>query len=233
MNMTPVLSGHLLVASSLVTDPIYAGGVCLVMHQDETQTIGVMLNRPLRPTPEALLAMFGVKPSRPSRLQSYDPETADSDGGDSASPDAMQKDTDAGAMTVPGVPNEGGAISPWRMIHFGGPLSGPVVAIHPESELAEAETGAGIYVAAQKQHLENLVRQNSVPYRLIVGHLGWKTEHLEFEIASGLWHVVPATVEAVFAPAGEMWPHLVRRATSNSLAKWIGVPDNPRAFELN
>ena len=67
--------------------------------------------------------------------------------------------------------------SPWRMIHFGGPQSGPVVAIHQESEFAEAETGTGIYVAAQKHHLENLVRRDQVRYRLIVGHLGWKSEN--------------------------------------------------------
>ncbi len=243
MIANPSLSGNLLVASSLVTDPIYAGGVCLIIYQDEDQTIGVMLNRPLQPTPEALLKVFGAEPGPSSRLNPQnkaleEPPSeviADSDSaGSEAAPDEIAPSHSEGGLSVPsGDAKEMASTSPWRMIHFGGPQSGPVVAIHQQSELAEAETGTGIYVAAQKQHLENLVRRDQVPYRLIVGHLGWRSENLAAEIDAGVWHVVPASAEAVFSPAGEMWPGLIRRATSNSLAKWIGVPDNERAGELN
>jgi putative transcriptional regulator len=238
MIINPSLSGNLLVASSLVTDPIYAGGVCLIIYQDEDQTIGVMLNRPLKPTPEAILKVFGGEPGPSSRLapQGTDPQnTADSDStaSETASDEGNPCHSEGGLSVPAGNGHEMAPASPWRMIHFGGPQSGPVVAIHQESELAEAETGAGIYVAAQKQHLENLVRRDQVPYRLIVGHLGWKSENLAAEINAGVWHVVPASAEAVFSPAGEMWPGLIRRATSKSLAKWIGVPDNDRAGELN
>ncbi len=228
--MTYSLPGHLLVASSLVTDPIYAGGVCLVMHQDDQHTIGVMLNRPLRPTPEALAEMFGVKKDERNRLSSHDLES-EPHGSDEASPEVADAEQTSDGLTISGV--NLGKISPWRMVHFGGPLSGPVLAIHQESQFAEAETGIGIYVAAQKQHLEDLLRQEAGPYRLIVGHLGWQTEQIEQEIEAGAWHVVPATVEAVFSPAAEMWPRLIRRGTTNSLSKWIGVPDNIRAGELN
>jgi putative transcriptional regulator len=108
-----------------------------------------------------------------------------------------------------------------------------VVAIHQESELAEAAAGTGIYVAVQKQSLEALIRQETVPYRLIVGHLGWKPEQLEQEIQAGVWHALPATAGAVFSPADEMWQSLIRRATANSLARWIGIPDDPEAHQLN
>jgi putative transcriptional regulator len=119
------------------------------------------------------------------------------------------------------------------MLHFGGPLSGPVVAIHQHSQYAEAETGDGIYVAAQKQHLEDLARQQPGPYRLIVGHLGWEFEQLETEIETGIWHVLPATTDSVFSSANEMWPRLIRRATSSSMARWLGIPDLVAAGELN
>jgi putative transcriptional regulator len=119
------------------------------------------------------------------------------------------------------------------MLHFGGPLSGPVVAIHQNSQYAEAETGDGIYVAAQKQHLEDLVRRRPGPYRLIVGHLGWESGQLEAEIEAGIWHVLPATTDAVFSSANQMWPRLIRRATSSSMARWLGIPDLVAAGELN
>lgn len=216
--MMELLTGNLLVASSLVTDPIHAGGVCLVVHHDETDAIGVMLNRPMKPSPDALQAMLG-RPSGSSstgnRLGSRGRSGEEQVEIGSSSSDPLSQ------------------YSAWRMLHFGGPLSGPVVAIHQMSQLAEAETGSGIYVAAQKQHLEDLIRGQGSPYRLIVGHLGWKTEELEAEIESGLWHVVPATADTVFSAASEMWPRLIRRATSSSMAKWIGVPDVIAAAELN
>lgn len=221
--MTHSLTGNLLVASTLVTDPNYAGGVCLIMHQDENHTIGVMLNRPLKPTPEALLAMFGLNSGGPDRLRRQSPVSEDQPEMD---PPSTELIVSPPAETIP-------QWSPWRMVHFGGPLSGPVVAIHQDIQYAEAETGCGIYVAAQKQHLENLLQQQSAPYRLIVGHLGWQTNEIGTEIDAGIWHVIPADADAVFSPASDMWPLLIRRATSSSLAKWIGVPDNVDACELN
>ena len=215
--MMDLLTGNLLVASSLVNDPINAGGVCLVVHHDETDVIGVMLNRPMKPLPGALKAMLGDQ-TEPAPGNRFSVQRPGSDG-------------DAGAAPDSGDPWAGH--SAWRMLHFGGPLSGPVVAIHQMSQLAEAETGAGIYVAAQKQHLEDLIRHQGSPYRLIVGHLGWKTEELESEIEAGIWHVVPATADTVFSAANEMWPRLIRRATSSSMAKWIGIEDVVGAAELN
>ena len=204
--MTESLTGQLLVASTLSSDPIYSHGVCLVVHQDEANVIGVMLNRPMQPSPEALPKMLGDEPGPATdtgnRLAPYD--------------------------EVPKPP-----VSPFGALHFGGPRSGPVVAIHQTSQYAEAETGEGIYVAAQRQHLEDLVRDHPAPYRLIVGHLGWEAGELETEIEAGFWHRVPATTETVFAAADEMWPLLIRRATSNSMARWIGIPDLVGAAELN
>jgi putative transcriptional regulator len=210
--MTESFTGNLLVASSVIDDPTYAGGVCLVVHQDESNVIGVMLNRPMKPNADALLAMLEEEP-------------------DSASPNSSGNRLASIDPTSNGDVSEESA--PWRRLHFGGPLSGPVVAIHQVSQYAEAETGAGIYVAAQKHHLEDLLRRQVEPYRLIVGHVGWDTGQLEAEIEAGIWHIVPATVDTVFSSASEMWPRLIRRATSNSLARWLGVEDVIGAGELN
>jgi putative transcriptional regulator len=196
------LTGNLLVASSIVGDPVYSCGVCLVVHQDEDGAIGVMLNRPMQPAPGAFLQMLANDEPRSDRLPA------------------------AAAEPKP-------VANPLGAVHFGGPLSGPVVAIHPLSQYAEAETGQGVYVAAQKQNLEDLVREQPCPYRLIVGHLGWDAGQLQTEIEAGIWHPVPATVDTVFQNAAEMWPELIRRATSRSLARWIGVPDVIGAGELN
>jgi putative transcriptional regulator len=219
-NMNESLTGNLLVASSLAENPICVQSVCLVVHQDDVNVIGVMLNRPINPSPAALLQLLDQKadPQPKNRLSPHLDQPA------TQSPSTADDPAAAGSTAANSVVSQ---------LHFGGPRSGPVVAIHQTSEFAEAETGKGIYVAAQKQHLEDLVRDHPAPYRLIVGHLGWELPDLVTELENGLWHVVPATTEIVFCAANEMWPRLIRRATSSSVAKWIGVPDVVGAAELN
>lgn len=197
------LTGQLLVASSTVTDPIYSHGVCLIVHQDDSGVIGVMLNRPMQPHPGALLKTTGDK-SNPRHRLAPEPDSSPAD-----------------------------PIKPLGNVHFGGPLTGPVVAIHQMSQFAEAETGEGIYVAAERQHLEQLVTKQPCPYRLIVGHLGWDFEKLGEELKAGTWHLLPATADVVFCNATEMWPGLIRRATTRSMSHWLGLPDVIGVGELN
>ncbi|QDT02445.1 hypothetical protein K227x_08220 [Rubripirellula lacrimiformis] len=245
---TPFI-GTLLVASSLVDDPIYSQGVCLIVHQDAEQVIGVMLNRPLKPSPEALMAMLGkggAPKSLPStsRLPSAENESA---GNESASHDsedhaAVGQDAPSGATDDDAGARDGdpetGMIHPLSLknlgkIHFGGPLSGPVVALHRDANFAESEPGTGIYLAAQKQHLENLLSQSSPDCRLIVGHLRWDVDQFAAEIEAGYWHLVPATAETVFASSDDMWRGVIRRGTAHSVAGWIGTADVIGAAELN
>jgi len=210
--------GQLLVASSTITDPMYANGVCLIVHDDETRVIGVMLNRPIEPNPEAFRAILSETPSHLSTEQEprFSTNTEKIKESDTNSPFA---DSDL-PLSV-------------RPLHFGGPLSGPIVALHQIRDYAEAETGNGIYVAAQKQHLVELIRDQNEPFRLIVGHLGWHPEELDAEVAEGHWHVLPANVDDVFSSASDMWSCVIRRATNSSLAKWIGLPDANFIGELN
>ncbi len=266
--MNELLTGNLLVASSLANDPVYAGGVCLIVHHDESNVIGVMLNRPMKPTAQALLEMLDKGESSDigkNRLAQFneaqredaefdpieydeeefgDPEfdSQEFDEAEFGQPEFDESPLDDSRSdeipieepTEQQLPSTvAGEGSPFGMLHFGGPRSGPVVAIHQTSQYAEAETGDGIYVAAQKQHLEDLVRGQPAPYRLIVGHLGWEVDELAAEIDAGLWHMVPATTDAVFSAASDMWPRLIRRATSNSVARWMGIPDVVAAGDLN
>jgi putative transcriptional regulator len=90
-----------------------------------------------------------------------------------------------------------------------------------------------VYVAAQRDLLEGLVKHRPGPFRLIVGHLGWSREQLQLERHAGYWHLIDATDEAVFTGDQELWPSLIRRATTASLAHWLGIPDVPHAAEVN
>ena len=254
--MSESLAGNLLVASTVSEDPIVNRSVCLLVHDDADSSIGVMLNRPMRPSPEQLLSMLRSSDAQSGGEHDFGGEHGFDEKSDGIQPDDIQVGgvaagdgglsgkSASGGNRIKGVSPKGSeavsdsgpsGVDPHRSgtLHFGGPLSGPIVAIHTSSEYAEAETGRGVYFAAQKQHLEELVRRHPVPYRLIVGHLGWTSDQLREEIANGFWHVLPATAEMIFAGEGDLWPRLIRRATSGSVCSWIGTPDVVGAAELN
>lgn len=174
------------------------------MHHDSDGTIGVLLNRPLQLGPSQLLKMLDAN---------SDAETTVSASRSSVEPPVIHQA---------------------RPIHFGGPNAGPVVALHAQQSLAEAETGAGVYVAAQKEHLQQLVNADATnPMRLIIGHAAWKSGQLEAEIAAGLWYLLPATADRVFEADDSMWGHLVRTGVGHSLASWVGVDDTHINPNLN
>ncbi len=215
--MNQSLVGNLLVASTLIEESIFVRGVCLLMHHDQDGAIAVMLNRPIWPPPAELLKLIV------GSTDYSEPPTQEV-----AKPSRLPKIETAVAAS--GTPS---SASSSRQVHFGGPLSGPVLAIHRAVGLAEAQTGIGVYVAAQKEHLEQLLREKSGDYRLIIGHAGWGAGQLDAEIGAGLWHVLPATADLIFGNDSDLWPLLIARGTGASLASWVGAPDNPAAAALN
>ncbi|PAY18919.1 transcriptional regulator [Rhodopirellula sp. SM50] len=250
--------GKLLVASTSVQDPVLSRSVSLVVHQDSDNVFAVLLNRPMTPPP-GLMQLLGSVSGETSQAGggpsnrlvgkggagsslsgasltgagSFPTNLPGAETAPSAMEDAADKLQSAGNKHALAAQAAAEASKSLGMIHFGGPLSGPVVAVHNSSEHAEAQAGKGIYVAAQRDMLETLVRQKPGPFRLIVGHLGWSIDQLRAEREAGFWHVIDATDEDVFAGDHELWPMVIRRATTRSVADWLGIKDTPFAAEVN
>jgi len=179
-------------------------------------------------SPASCGAKNGGKKAGRSRLPASQTSGAggDKDGGSDGG-SAMIIGSGAGGLSAPSHPNGGNGI-----VHFGGPVSGPVVAIHGSPDFAEAEAGDGIYVAAQKEHLEKLMKSGT-DFRLILGHSAWSARQLADEFAAGYWHVLPATAETVLPVRIDLWPYLIRRATGASVASWVGARDSGGWAGLN
>ncbi len=95
-------------------------------------------------------------------------------------------------------------------VRFGGPNSGPILALHNHKECAEASAAAGVYIAAHVDKLQQLLSTDDGEVRILVGQVIWKVGQLEEEIAQGLWLPLPATPKIVFARADEMWQESMR-----------------------
>lgn len=253
--------GDLLVATTEVDGTILNRGVCLLVYEDEGTAVGVMLNRPMlmfepsasdSPTDQAGHAPYSrLSPSGAAGqvvteyLNTEQTGSANSDGakvrsrlvkpgsatgvGDQTPP-AMHQIAIVGPANDP----DAGKLLTGKSLYFGGPLSGPVVAVHGAAHLAEAEAGEGIFVAAQRDHLEALMQsEQPLPYRLIVGHLGWTQEQLTSEIEGGVWHRVRATNEILSTADEWLWPKLIRSATAGSISRWLGKTHVADAHLLN
>ncbi len=115
-------------------------------------------------------------------------------------------------------------------IFMGGPVSGPLVALHRLKSAAEAEVLPGIYFAANKSKLQKLVRQKTKPFRFFTGYAGWSGGQLEEELSAGGWLTAKANKKQIFASGDDLWEQVTRTIGEGILNKAIKpkhVPENP------
>jgi putative transcriptional regulator len=113
-----------------------------------------------------------------------------------------------------------------RQLNLGGPVSGPVIALHSCVACAEAQVPPGVFLASHKDNLAQVVQQDE-PFRLFVGHAGWTPGQLEQEVAQGIWLVAPATVEDVFGDDDEMWHQALKSIGNAFIRDVVGIKHIP------
>ena len=90
-------------------------------------------------------------------------------------------------------------------VNHGGPVQGPLMALHTDEARADAEVLPGVYLASRDEYLKQLVEQDQQPFRLFVGYAGWAGGQLESELEVGGWLTAPATCDDVFSEADDLW----------------------------
>jgi putative transcriptional regulator len=118
-------------------------------------------------------------------------------------------------------------------IFLGGPVSGPLVALHRLKAAAEAEVLPGVYFAAHKDKLQKLVRQTTKPYRFFTGYAGWAGGQLEEELTAGGWLTTKANKTVVFKSADDLWEQVTRTIGEGILSTAIKVKHVPKDPSLN
>ncbi|MCX7427553.1 MAG: YqgE/AlgH family protein [Planctomycetia bacterium] len=120
-----------------------------------------------------------------------------------------------------------------RPVNLGGPVSGPLIAIHTDESLAEMEILPGVYLAAQKSNLDRLVAQDEHHYRVYLGHSGWGRGQLEGELEQGAWLTTPATREYVFHDGDDLWETVAKHIGDAVLLESLRIKHVPRDPSLN
>lgn len=113
---------------------------------------------------------------------------------------------------------------------LGGPVSGPLMAVHTNQFFAEIEILPGVFFAARRKHLDALVLQEDDPLKIFFGHAGWGPGQLDNEIRAGGWRTLPATAEYIFYDGQDLWEKVfkqVARSTLQSMLHLKHVPEDP------
>lgn len=115
-------------------------------------------------------------------------------------------------------------------LHLGGPVFGPLFALHTCGEWNDIEIVPGVYFATTKETLDRLVDDESGDFRFFVGNAGWGRGQLTDELRAGAWYLAEASVESVFADETEIWRRLIGEIGRNILGEMLHtdhIPDDP------
>ena len=123
-----------------------------------------------------------------------------------------------------------------RPVCLGGPVSGPVMAVHTIPAQAELEIVPGVYLGAEttprpvgppNRRGRRLGSRTPTPLKVFVGHAGWGPGQLEREIQQKAWYTLPATIEEIFAPAADLWERLLHSLDHVRLGMLLGIKHVP------
>lgn len=116
-------------------------------------------------------------------------------------------------------------------VYQGGPVPGPMIAVHTAQKLAEQEILPGLYTSMQRDTVDQLVRQDETHFRLFSGNSGWGGGQLEGELEVGGWLKWPAAVADVFSAPDDLWDRLTSKIGVSIAAPKIDprqIPKDPR-----
>ncbi|MGE0190602.1 MAG: YqgE/AlgH family protein [Planctomycetota bacterium] len=98
-------------------------------------------------------------------------------------------------------------------VHEGGPVPGPLVALHGEGDLGELEVLPGVWCSMSGDRIADLVERDPQALLLFAGYSGWGAGQLEGEMQAGAWLSVEARREDIFPRTTEgLWASVHRRA---------------------
>ena len=114
-------------------------------------------------------------------------------------------------------------------VFVGGPVPGPLIAVHNLLDCSESEVLRGLYVATQRATLYRLF-QSEARVRLFSGYSGWGEGQLETELQGGGWLICDATVDRVLGDVEELWSDVIRQIGQEILGPNVDprhIPEDP------
>lgn len=105
-------------------------------------------------------------------------------------------------------------------LHVGGPVYGPLTALHELAEAGEVEVLPGLWWSTETENLTKII-ESDAKYRLYTNYTGWGEGQLAYEIEQGGWSLADGAKNYVFEQKN-LWQE-VRQTCSSSLLDLLGM----------
>lgn len=121
-----------------------------------------------------------------------------------------------------------------KPIHLGGPVTGPLLVVHIERELADQEVLDGVYSSIAADKVREILQHRSDPCLVVANYAGWGPGQLEGELAEDSWVTCPATGELIFWEGSkDLWGVVMGRIRSANLQDILGLDGMPEDPTVN
>jgi putative transcriptional regulator len=120
-----------------------------------------------------------------------------------------------------------------ELVYVGGPVPGPLIAIHDQRRHAEKEVLPKLFMSMQKDSIDEIVKREGAKFRLFSGHSGWGGGQLENEMRVGGWLTWPASFDDVFSDVESLWTALCGKIGRQIIAPNIPPDRLPKNPEMN
>lgn len=118
-------------------------------------------------------------------------------------------------------------------VHAGGPVAGPLMALHTNPDLSEREILPDVFVATDRDTLTQLIQGEESEFRLFSGYAGWSAGQLEDELRVGGWLTAPGASSLVFSDCEQLWKRVLDSIGIDLLSTVVDKVDIPQDPSLN
>jgi putative transcriptional regulator len=116
-----------------------------------------------------------------------------------------------------------------QTVNVGGPVEGPLIALHTSLALAESQVIPGIFISMSRENLNSIVALDAQQFKLFSGYAGWGPGQLDAEVEVGGWLTLAAEFDHVFESPEELWKKVCEAFGQQIMQAQIGkhVPPDP------
>ena len=121
-----------------------------------------------------------------------------------------------------------------KPILLGGPVPGPLVAIHPVEDLSDQQIFEGVFSTSEAFKVQQIIRRRTEPCLIVAHYAGWGPGQLEGEIDEDSWRSTPAKIEHVFWEGDEdLWEVIRKQMGASELSQILRIKSVPSDPSLN
>ncbi len=96
-------------------------------------------------------------------------------------------------------------------LHCGGPVDGPLIALHDQPDLADFACDRNLFVTTDRENILPLLSRPHARLKLFDGVSCWSGGQLESEMADGSWLVTDIDADDVWGEREQLWTTLLHR----------------------